>query len=92
MYFSGGNTTVKASLLPAGNDIIWSGRHHVILCHYERNLSAQKHLWPFNEDADSRRDNNHKCFKGATKGQQLMLTSATITTQMQHECIKGALA
>ena len=57
-----------------------------------RNLSAQKHSRPFNQDGDSRQDNKHECLKGTTEGPKLMLMLAAITMQMQCECIKGALA
>ena len=59
---------------------------------YERDLSAQKHVWSFNQDSDSRWDNKHEHLKGAMEGQQLMLMLAAIATQMQRERIKGALA
>ena len=56
-----------------------------------RNLSTEKRLRPFNQDDDSRQDNKRKHLKDAMEGQKLMLTLATIATQMQRECIKGAL-
>ena len=86
MYLSGGNATANVSLSPAGNDVIWlarlrsigyEGRNlaewaeiQVTLHHYERNLSAQKHLRLFNQDGESRRDNKCKRFKGAIEGQR----------------------
>ena len=61
-----------------------------MLCHYERNLSAQKDLGPFNQYGDIRQDNKRKQLKGAIRGNKLML--AAIARQMQCECVKGALA
>ena len=63
-----------------------------IKSYYESNQSAQKHLWPFNQDGGSKRDNKHERLKGTTEGQKLMLALATIATQMLRERIKGALA
>ena len=92
---------------PHSNYVIWSahlgfpgytGRNSAepaeIKTYYviTRNLNAQKHLWPFNQDGDSRRDNKHKRLKGTTEGQKLMLTFAAIAKQMERNCIKGALA
>ena len=55
-------------------------------------LVQQKHLWPFNQNDYSGQDNKSECVKGTIEGQKLMLTLAAIATQMQRECIKGALA
>ena len=69
-----------------------AGRNEVILCHYERNLGTQKHLWPIHHNENSRRDNKSKRIKGAMEGQKLMRTLDANATLMQRKCIRGALA
>ena len=59
------------------------------LCHITS--LREKPLRQFNQDGDSRRDNKHKCLKGAMVGCKLMLMLAASAMQMQCNRIKGAL-
>ena len=45
----------------------------------------------FNQDGDSRRDNKHECFNGATEGLILPQKLAIIATQMRCERVREAL-
>ena len=82
MYLSVGYGPAIVSFSLAGNDVIWSAHlrspgytrrnlaEQVEIHHYERNVGAQKHFQPFNQDGDSRQDNKHKHLKGAMAGQK----------------------
>ena len=100
MYLSGGNATTNASLSPARNYVIWLARlgspgytgilvsyWKLAICHYERNHSAQKHLRPFNQNDDSRRDDKRERLKGTMEGQNLMLTLAAIAMRTHNRSL-----
>ena len=105
MYLSGVNATTNGSLSMARNDVIrsahlgspgYTGQYRLDRqkwwSHYVIMRETLAHLWSFNQDGDSRRDNKFKNLKGATGGNKLTLFLAAIARQMQCECIKGALA
>ena len=98
---------LTASLLPAGNDVIWSA-HLGSPGYTERNLAerleiksyyvitietlAHKSIYDHLINGHSRRDNKCELVKGAIEGQILKLALAANAMQMQRECIKGAPA